>query len=74
MIGRSRLLPLSVLPVCSGALFAIPRHQPQTQYSIVDFGKDACHSILTNCRVDTDCCSGLSCKTFDGESLCIPGG
>ena len=34
----------------------------------------ACHSILTSCRTDADCCSDLQCRTFDGESLCIPGG
>ena len=34
----------------------------------------ACHSILTSCRATTDCCPGLKCQAFDGESLCIPGG
>ncbi|KAL2262623.1 hypothetical protein VTK26DRAFT_658 [Humicola hyalothermophila] len=59
------------------ASFAIPRPaaRPQAQYAVVDFaGKEACHSILTACRVDTECCPGLQCKSFDGESLCVPGG
>ncbi|KAK4465451.1 hypothetical protein QBC42DRAFT_261258 [Cladorrhinum samala] len=34
----------------------------------------ACHSILTNCRVDADCCSGLRCGSYDGEHICTPGG
>ncbi|KAK4222745.1 hypothetical protein QBC38DRAFT_71597 [Podospora fimiseda] len=34
----------------------------------------ACHSILTSCRVDSDCCSGLLCRSYDGEYICTPGG
>ncbi|KAK3311097.1 uncharacterized protein B0T15DRAFT_489729 [Chaetomium strumarium] len=57
------------------AIPGTPRRQSQTQFAVVDFlGKEACHSILTSCRVDSDCCSGLKCGTFDDESLCVPGG
>ncbi|KAK4131674.1 hypothetical protein BT67DRAFT_387527 [Trichocladium antarcticum] len=37
-------------------------------------GTQACHSVLTSCRAGADCCPGLECKTYDGDSFCVPGG
>ncbi|KAK4649371.1 uncharacterized protein QC761_118280 [Podospora bellae-mahoneyi] len=48
---------------------------PPTQYKITDFyGQAACHNVLTSCRADSDCCSGLQCGNFEGEMLCTPRG
>ncbi|KAK0730239.1 hypothetical protein B0H67DRAFT_26485 [Lasiosphaeris hirsuta] len=38
------------------------------------YGTQACHSVLTSCRLSVDCCPDLLCRAFDGESLCTPGG
>ncbi|KAK3298803.1 uncharacterized protein B0H64DRAFT_82656 [Chaetomium fimeti] len=57
------------------ASMALPRRQAQAQFAVVDFsGKAACHSILTSCRVDADCCAGLKCGVFDDDALCVPAG
>ncbi|KAK4034042.1 hypothetical protein C8A01DRAFT_49465 [Parachaetomium inaequale] len=54
---------------------ALPKRQFPAQFTVVDFsGKAACHTILTSCRVDADCCSDLKCDIFDGEALCVPAG
>jgi hypothetical protein len=54
---------------------ALPRRQAQARFAVVDFtGKAACHSILTSCRVDADCCADLKCGVFDEDALCVPAG
>ncbi|KAK3896990.1 hypothetical protein C8A05DRAFT_39459 [Staphylotrichum tortipilum] len=56
---------------------ALPGQHPRapSQYAMMDFRRrTACHSILTNCRTEADCCSGLRCDSFDGEAFCVPAG
>ncbi|KAK4127008.1 hypothetical protein N657DRAFT_640898 [Parathielavia appendiculata] len=54
---------------------SIPKRQERAQYTVVNFsGHGACHPVLTSCRVDGDCCSGLQCGRFDDEVLCVPAG
>ncbi|KAK4170475.1 hypothetical protein QBC43DRAFT_250036 [Cladorrhinum sp. PSN259] len=58
------------------ASFAIPNPLSPSQATLESFypTTTACHSILTTCRVDSDCCSGLRCGSYDGEYICTPGG
>ncbi|KAK3336285.1 hypothetical protein B0T19DRAFT_437066 [Cercophora scortea] len=52
-----------------------PSPEAETQRRLHEFyyGSEACHSVLTTCRVDSDCCPGMRCGTYDGEALCTPG-
>ncbi|KAK4140041.1 uncharacterized protein C8A04DRAFT_15322 [Dichotomopilus funicola] len=73
MRSSVQFLLFFLLSLVSG--LALHRRQAPPQFSMVDFtGKAACHSILTACRVDGDCCSELKCDVFDGEGLCVPAG
>ncbi|KAK3322830.1 hypothetical protein B0H66DRAFT_555318 [Apodospora peruviana] len=36
--------------------------------------KTACHTVLTFCRTDADCCPGLGCVTVENDSICTPNG
>ncbi|KAK4099400.1 hypothetical protein N658DRAFT_429841 [Parathielavia hyrcaniae] len=72
---RSSFHVLLFLLLGLAAGLSIPKRQDREEYTVVDFsGHGACHSILTPCRVDGDCCSGLKCDKFDDEALCVPAG
>ncbi|KAK3985667.1 hypothetical protein QBC44DRAFT_249943 [Cladorrhinum sp. PSN332] len=58
------------------ASLAIPSPWPPSLATAESFypAAAACRSILTTCRVDSDCCSGLRCGNYDGEYICTPEG
>ncbi|KAK3392898.1 hypothetical protein B0H63DRAFT_456777 [Podospora didyma] len=56
------------------AAMVLPGPRSTSQVTMINYGPEACHSVLTSCHVDTDCCPDLRCKTYDSESFCIPGG
>ncbi|KAL2175470.1 uncharacterized protein P884DRAFT_228026 [Thermothelomyces heterothallicus CBS 202.75] len=52
---------------------ALPRRQSEEPFAVLSHARNtACHTILSSCRVDADCCSGLKCGLFDNEALCVP--
>ncbi|KAK5655509.1 hypothetical protein OQA88_5780 [Cercophora sp. LCS_1] len=53
---------------------AIPDAQTWQGTIMRYYNTEACHSVLTLCRVDVECCPGLRCKTVESESVCTPSG
>ncbi|KAK0716787.1 hypothetical protein B0T26DRAFT_750933 [Lasiosphaeria miniovina] len=62
------------LGLAAGLAMPLAGPRSDAQLSMLSYGAEACHSVLTSCRQDADCCPGLRCKKYDSESFCIPGG
>ncbi|KAL2160959.1 hypothetical protein VTH06DRAFT_8671 [Thermothelomyces fergusii] len=60
-----------LLEVAAG--LALPKRRSEAPFIVLGHIRNtACHSILSSCRVDADCCAGLKCGLFDNEGLCVP--